>query len=91
MGQRKNDHFRTMMDEAKDLLPRSIVFDSWYSSWENLKLIHVTTSGFNLRLNAIATSILIVQESSFERSERLHRQETVVHLKGLWHGPKSSR
>ena len=42
-GKTKNEHFRTMFIKAiasKDLVCRTILFDSWYSSFENLKLIH---------------------------------------------------
>jgi hypothetical protein len=42
-GLTKNDHFQAMfMDlvEHKDLKTRTILFDSWYASVDNLKLIH---------------------------------------------------
>jgi len=40
-GATKNDHFRSMLDTAKErgFVPGCVVFDSWYSSLENLKLI----------------------------------------------------
>lgn len=40
-GVTKNDHFRAMLQTAKDrgLTPRYICFDSWYSGLENLKSI----------------------------------------------------
>lgn len=40
-GLTKNDHFRSMLATAKErgLMPKCVVFDSWYSSVENLKLI----------------------------------------------------
>lgn len=40
-GQTKNDHFRAMLETAKrrGFAPRSVGFDSWYASLENLKAI----------------------------------------------------
>jgi hypothetical protein len=37
----KNDHFQAMVKEARrrDFRPRCVVFDSWYSGLENLKLL----------------------------------------------------
>lgn len=42
-GKTKNDHFREMVLNAKqdkDIQANTILFDSWYGSWENLKLVH---------------------------------------------------
>lgn len=42
-GKTKNDHFREMLLQAvvnKQVKARTILFDSWYASWQNLKLIH---------------------------------------------------
>ncbi len=42
-GKTKNDHFREMLLNAvndKQLKARTVLFDSWYGSWENLKLVH---------------------------------------------------
>jgi hypothetical protein len=42
-GKTKNDHFREMIIRAisdKQIKARTILFDSWYASVENLKLIH---------------------------------------------------
>jgi hypothetical protein len=40
-GATKNDHFRSMLETAKErgFAPKCVVFDSWYSSLDNLKLI----------------------------------------------------
>ena len=40
-GATKNDHFRSMLQTAKErgFVPRCVVFDSWYSCLENLKLV----------------------------------------------------
>jgi SRSO17 transposase len=42
-GKTKNDHFREMLVEAmsnKQLKAKTVLFDSWYASWQNLKLVH---------------------------------------------------
>ena len=41
-GKNKNEHFRDMLDSAgaRGFRPECVVFDSWYRSLENLKLIH---------------------------------------------------
>jgi SRSO17 transposase len=42
-GKTKNDHFREMVLNAKqdkDIQANTVLFDSWYGSWENLKLVH---------------------------------------------------
>lgn len=40
-GLTKNDHFRAMLESAKErgFRPRHVLFDSWYSSLDNLKAI----------------------------------------------------
>ena len=40
-GKNKNEHFRDMLDSAaaRGFAPEYVLFDSWYSSLENLKLI----------------------------------------------------
>jgi len=40
-GKTKNDHFRDMLGKAKDrrFQPRIVLFDSWYASIDNLKII----------------------------------------------------
>jgi len=42
-GKTKNDHFRDMLRHAigdKQIKARTVLFDSWYASWQNLKLVH---------------------------------------------------
>lgn len=42
-GKTKNDHFQDMLKLAitdKQLQSRTVLFDSWYASWKNLKLVH---------------------------------------------------
>lgn len=42
-GKTKNDHFREMLINAvsaKQLAAKRVLFDNWYSSWQNLKLVN---------------------------------------------------
>ena len=42
-GKSKNDHFQEMLLRAvgaKQIEAKTVLFDSWYGSWQNLKLIH---------------------------------------------------
>lgn len=42
-GKTKNDHFAAMLQAAvldKQIEARTVLFDSWYASWKNLKLAH---------------------------------------------------
>lgn len=50
----KNDHFQEMLDKAKerDLRPHCVLFDSWYSSMENLKRIRRMDWHFLTRLKS---------------------------------------
>ncbi|MCD4739442.1 MAG: transposase [Anaerolineae bacterium] len=41
-GKTKNDHFREMLLRAiveRQIKAKTVLFDSWYASWENLKLV----------------------------------------------------
>jgi len=42
-GKTKNDHFRDMLINAiadKGIQAKTVLFDSWYAAWENLKLVN---------------------------------------------------
>jgi hypothetical protein len=42
-GKTKNDHFKEMLIKAvadKRLLAKTVLFDSWYAAWQNLKLVN---------------------------------------------------
>lgn len=42
-GKTKNDHFLEMLlnaKQAKNIETNTVLFDSWYGSWENLKYVH---------------------------------------------------
>lgn len=54
-GKTKNDHFREMFQNAiadKELEAQTVLFDSWYASWENLKLVHRSGRTFFTRLKS---------------------------------------
>ena len=41
-GKSKNEHFQDMLHQAigdKQIKARNVLFDSWYASWQNLKLV----------------------------------------------------
>jgi hypothetical protein len=42
-GKTKNDHFKDMLINAvadKGILAKTVLFDSWYAAWQNLKLVN---------------------------------------------------
>ena len=42
-GKTKNDHFQEMLLRAigeKQIQAQTVLFDSWYASWKNLKMVH---------------------------------------------------
>jgi hypothetical protein len=53
-GLTKNDHFRALIDAAKrrGFRPRAVLFDSWYSGLENLKLVRACGRTFLTQLKA---------------------------------------
>jgi hypothetical protein len=85
-GKTKNDHFRDMLVSAiadKQLQARSVLFDSWYASADNLKLVHragrifYTTLKAN-RLVSLAKAAGYIHLSEIEWTpERLERGVTV--------------
>jgi len=83
-GATKNDHFRAMLDTAKarGFAPQCIVFDSWYSSLDNLKLIRrhewiwLTRFKRNRHVNPDGTGNRPLSEVNVASTG------TIVHLKG---------
>ncbi len=71
-GQTKNEHFREMFLNLsqKNLQTRTILFDSWYASVENLKLIHRQNWIFytSLKSNRL---ISLSRESGYQSLESL--------------------
>ena len=83
-GATKNDHFRSMLTTAKErgFTPQCVVFDSWYSSLDNLKLIRdygwiwLTRLKRNRHVNPDNRGNRSLHEAT------LAATGTVVHLKG---------
>jgi hypothetical protein len=83
-GATKNDHFRSMLVTAKErgFAPRCVVFDGWYSSLDNLKLIRgcgwiwLTRLKRNRQVNPDNTGNRPLYEVAIATTGR------VVHLKG---------
>ena len=83
-GATKNDHFRAMLQASKErgFAPQCVVFDSWYGSVENLKLIHsygwiwLTRLKRNRHVNPDGTGNHPIAEVD------LAAAGTLVHLKG---------
>lgn len=69
-GKTKNDHFQEMLLQAvsdKQIKARTVLFDSWYASWKNLKLVQ--------RLNLIFYTTL-----KSNRLVSLDKDEGYIHL-----------
>lgn len=83
-GATKNDHFRQMLVTAHErgFQPQCVLFDSWYSSLENLK----TVRDYGWRwLTQLKSNRLVNPDGEGNRpiSEvEISEQGTVVHLKG---------
>jgi putative transposase len=81
----KNDHFRTMLAEAKTrgFQPRYVAFDAWYSSKENLKAVRkhgwhfLTQVRSNRRVNPDRTGNRSISDCAITATG------TVVHLEGF--------
>ena len=56
-GMTRNDHFKSMLNEAKQrgMKPRYVLFDSWYASLDNLKLVRNLDWRWVTRLQANRT------------------------------------
>ena len=91
-GATKNDHFRSMLETAKErgFAPRCVVFDSWYSSLDNLKLVRGYEWIWLTRLKRIRLrrSEALRQVNPDTQGNRplqevaIAASGTVVHLKG---------
>jgi hypothetical protein len=54
-GKTKNDHFRDMLINAianKGIRAKTVLFDSWYAAWENLKLVNTLKLTFYTTLKS---------------------------------------
>jgi putative transposase len=83
-GLSKNDHFRALLTsaQARGFIPECVVFDSWYGSLDNLKLIRsfrwrwVTQLKKNRRINPDGTGNRAVEQCEIAETG------TDVHLEG---------
>jgi hypothetical protein len=72
-GKTKNDHFREMITRAlseKGIKARTVLFDTWYASVENLKLLH--------RMN-----LYFVTNLKSNRKVTLSKESGYVHLQDI--------
>ena len=84
-GLTKNDHFRHMVHTAKErgFRPKAVVFDSWYSSLDNLKLIRdcgwtfLTQLKVNRRVDLDRRGYQAVADVPIDTAG------TIVHLEGF--------
>ena len=81
-GKTKNDHFRDMLRAAKEreFQPGCIIFDSWYASIDNLKLIRSLTWHWCTRLKS---NRLVNPDDSYNRNVSeidIPPEGRVVHL-----------
>ena len=84
-GLTKNDHFRSMIQAAhqRGFHPRAVLFDSWYASLDNLKLVHSFDWTF-------LTQLKVNRKVDFERQGYravsevpITSEGTIVHLEGF--------
>lgn len=83
-GKTKNDHFRDLLRTAHDrgFQPQGVLFDSWFTSLDNLKLIKsfgwkwLAPLKPNRRVNPDRTGLRRLDQCDIERSG------TIVHLEG---------
>lgn len=83
-GKSKNDHFCDLLREAhsRGFQPRAVLFDSWYTSLENLKLIN--SFGWKWLSQLKANRRVNPDRSGLRRLDQceISEQGTVVHLQG---------
>lgn len=82
-GMTKNDHFRAMLLKAKqrEFCPEYVLFDSWYASLDNLKLIRKLDW---LWLTRLTPSRLVDPDGNGNRplnEVRIEEQGSLIHLK----------
>jgi hypothetical protein len=73
-GKTKNDHFREMFTRLithKHLKAKTILFDSWYSSVDNLKLIHRSGWAFFTTLKS-NRKVSISRDMGYQHLDELH-------------------
>jgi hypothetical protein len=84
-GLTKNDHFRALVGAAKrrGFRPRAVLFDSWYSGLDNLKLIR-DCSGTVLTQLKVNRKVDLDRRGSRAVAEvPIAAEGTIVHLEGF--------
>jgi hypothetical protein len=72
-GKTKNDHFREMLVNAvadQGIRAKTVLFDSWYAAWENLKLVNSLKLTFYTTLTS-------------HRLVSLGKEEGYIHVDGI--------
>jgi putative transposase len=84
-GLTKNDHFRAMIDAAKrrGFSPRAVLFDSWYSGLENLKLVRACGWTFLTQLKVNRKVDLDRRGYRAVAAIPIPAEGAVVHLEGF--------
>ena len=84
-GLTKNDHFRNLATAAKQrgFCPRAVVFDSWYASLDNLKLIRGLGWTFLTQLKVNRRVDLNRNGYQSVNSIAIEACGTIVHLEGF--------
>lgn len=88
-GKTKNDHFREMLINAvanKQIKAKTVLFDSWYAAWQNLKLVNSLGLSFyttlkNNRLVSPSVEEGYVHLESVEWTEQRLKLGVVIKLK----------
>ena len=84
-GLTKNDHFRILLDQAKQrrFCPKAVLFDSWYSSLDNLKLVRAHGWIFLTQLKV--NRKVDLNRQGYEAVEKvlIESTGTIVHLEGF--------
>lgn len=83
-GSNKNEHFRDMLKKAKErgFKPDYVLFDSWYSSLENLKLIRSYGWRWLTRLKGNRLVNMDGRGNRPVSDIEIHPRGMVVHLRG---------
>lgn len=83
-GLSKNDHFQSLITTAhqRGLTPEVVVFDSWYSSLKNLKMIRQYQWHWITQLKSNRQVNLDKQGYQPIRELPISEKGTIVHLKG---------
>ena len=84
-GYTKNQHFRHMLETAffRDFVPEAVLFDAWYSSLDNLKLIRSLGWTFIGGIHKDRHVSLVPREHRRVDSLTIPKNGLICHLKGF--------